>query len=167
MGKKATAIQLTDAQRDELVGWVNADSTQQRYVLRARMVLAAARGETSANIAAELGTRRATVSKWRTRFASQGLPGLRDAPRPGQPCKYDETTDQEIPAIYAKQRRPGTAPPMIVLALGGLLVVAAVLLIFLSPRRAPTRERRGGISWCSPPGRGRALAAHRRSITVP
>jgi len=45
-------------------------------------------------------------------------------------------TDKEMPAIYAKQKRRGTAPPMFVLALGGLLVVAAVLLIFLSPRRA-------------------------------
>lgn len=96
MGKQATVIELTDAQRDELMRWVNADSTQQRYVLRARIVLAAAQGETSACIAAQLGTRRATVSKWRTRFASHGLPGLQDAPRPGQPRKYDDATDRRI-----------------------------------------------------------------------
>ena len=65
---------------------------EQRLVLRARIVLSAARGGQNRDIARELGTREATVSKWRSRFHQAGLKGLQDKPRPGKPSKYTPST---------------------------------------------------------------------------
>ncbi len=70
--------------------------TQQRFVQRARIVLEAATGKTTKDVATLLHTRPATVSKWLTRFAKNRLKGLDDAPRPGKPRVYDETTDRRI-----------------------------------------------------------------------
>jgi len=59
-------------------------------------VLAAAAGKTTKEIAAWLQVRPATVSTWRIRFAQHCLAGLADAPRPGKPAKYDESTERRI-----------------------------------------------------------------------
>jgi transposase len=99
MGKQATVIDLTASDRAELVRWLRSGSTQQRYVQRAQIIVAAAAGESSKGIAQRLGLRRATVSKWRTRFAGNGLAGLHDEPRSGQPRKYDGQTDQRVLAL--------------------------------------------------------------------
>lgn len=93
---KATPIELTDAERGTLQSWVGASSTEQRLVLRAKIMLAAARGETTTGIAADLGVTPVTVSKWRTRFAREGLRGLQDAPRSGKPPKYTVETERRI-----------------------------------------------------------------------
>ena len=99
MGKRATVIELTEAERASLKSRLSRTTTQHRYVLRAQIVLAAAGGESSDGIAQRLGVRRATVSRWRTRFARDRLAGLEDRPRPGQPRKYDQTTDQRVLAL--------------------------------------------------------------------
>jgi transposase len=96
MGKQATVIELTASDQVELGRWVRSGSAQHRYVLRAQIILAAAAGESSAGIAQRLGVRRATVSKWRTRFGGSGLAGLHDQPRSGQPRKWDERTDRRV-----------------------------------------------------------------------
>ena len=76
---------LGTEERAVLESWVRAVSTEQRMALRARIVLRAAAGESTAAIARGLAVRAATVSKWRTRFVRQRLAGLHDAPRPGKP----------------------------------------------------------------------------------
>ncbi|MGA2632203.1 MAG: helix-turn-helix domain-containing protein, partial [Terriglobia bacterium] len=58
--------------------WVRASTTEQRLVLRARLILAAAAGATTTAIAQRFGVRPATVSQWRGRFAAQRLVGLQD-----------------------------------------------------------------------------------------
>ena len=63
---------------------------------RARIVLAAADGRRTVDIARALGTRPARVSKWRTRFARERLAALTDAPRPGARRKYDRATERRI-----------------------------------------------------------------------
>ena len=47
-------------------------------------------------IAENLKVRPATVSKWRTRFAKDGMAALQDAPRSGARKVYDDTTDRRI-----------------------------------------------------------------------
>ena len=64
--------------------------------MRAQIILAAAEGRSTKEIAFRLGTRTATVGKWRNRFARDGLPSLQDAPRSGQPRKYDAATERRI-----------------------------------------------------------------------
>lgn len=95
----ATPIELTDSEREVLEGWVRKTTTEQRMTQRARIVLEAAAGRATKEIAALLHVRPATVSKWRTRFARLRLAGLADAPRPGKPAKYDATTERRILAL--------------------------------------------------------------------
>ncbi len=73
-------------------------------VERARIVLAAADGGGTNEIARGLGTRPARVSKWRTRFARDRLVGLVDAPRSGARAHYDEKTTRRI--LAALDERP-------------------------------------------------------------
>lgn len=56
-----------------------------RVVIRAKIVLYAARGLRNDEIAQRLDTPRQVVSKWRKRFFEQGMAGLEELPRQGRP----------------------------------------------------------------------------------
>jgi transposase len=109
MSRPVTKITLTEDDRQTLQQWVRSSKTEQRMVLRARIILAAAEGSATQAIAQQLGQRTATVSKWRLRFARQGLRGLRDGARTGPPRRYDagmerrilQQLDQPPPSGYA------------------------------------------------------------------
>jgi transposase len=64
--------------------------------MRARIVLRACDGLTATAIAAEVHACIQTVSKWWHRFADQGLDGLLDEPRPGQPRKLSDAQIEEV-----------------------------------------------------------------------
>src|SRR5659263_731569 len=89
MRKPATPIVLSEAEQETLLSWLRAGTSEQRMVERARIILAAAEGVGTNEIARELGTRAARVAKWRTRFGRDRLTGLVDAPRPGARARYD------------------------------------------------------------------------------
>ena len=83
--KLAPAIVLSDAERRTLTKWSHGRSTPARLVLRAKIILAAAEGRMNETIAAELGTSKPTVGRWRGRFARLRLAGIeKDASRPGR-----------------------------------------------------------------------------------
>ena len=92
----ATFIELSEDERHILETEVRGSSTEQRMVQRARMILEAAAGKTTKEVAASLQVRAATVSKWRTRFGRDRLAGLADAPRLGKPARYTESTERRI-----------------------------------------------------------------------
>ncbi|MBI3840273.1 MAG: helix-turn-helix domain-containing protein [Planctomycetia bacterium] len=82
--KRARQITLTNAERSVLLRWSRDQRAPARLVLRARIVLLAAKGLLNQEIAAKLGTLKKTVGLWRRRFAEQRLAGIeRDATRPG------------------------------------------------------------------------------------
>jgi DNA-binding CsgD family transcriptional regulator len=91
MGRRVDFV-LSDEEREVLQRWARQPKTSQALALLSRIVLAAAEGRPSAEIAAELGVNPSTVGRWRGRFAERGLDGLHDDPRPGQPRKITETT---------------------------------------------------------------------------
>jgi transposase len=99
MGKKAAEIVLSEKESKQLLSLSRAGTTQRRLAERASMILAAAEGKTTAEIAAAMNTRPARVSKWRNRFARDGIEGLKDAPRMGAPPRYDRTTELRILAV--------------------------------------------------------------------
>lgn len=123
MSKKATPIILTAEEELALNQWIRSAKTEQRLVLRSRIILLAAAGTTTRAIARELEVRPATVSKWRTRFAQDRLLGLQDAPRPGAGRRYDKTIEKQIFAMLDKEPPSGNATwtgKLLAEALGGV-----------------------------------------------
>jgi len=96
MPSTATIIELTEEERGVLERRVRATTTPSRDVLRARIILLAAQGRRNDQIAPQMGVTPSAVSRWRMRFARQGMAGLQDAPRSGRPEQYDEATERRI-----------------------------------------------------------------------
>jgi len=83
--RRAATITLEDQERTTLERWARGRSTPVRLVLRAKIVLRASGAAQNLAIAAELGTSRLTVARWRQRFATRRLAGIeKDAPRGGR-----------------------------------------------------------------------------------
>jgi transposase len=92
-------IVLSDEEEAVLVARARSARSEYRDRLRARIVLAAAAGASNAAIAVEAGVCLDTVRKWRRRFAADGLPGLRDAPRSGRPLVFTAADRAEVVAL--------------------------------------------------------------------
>ena len=91
-------IQLTDQQRRELERRARAYTSPYCQVLRAKIILMAAKGLASSDIAARLDTSTQVVHRWRKRFFMQGLAGLAEQRRSGRPVKFGPSV-----AVEAKQ----------------------------------------------------------------
>src|ERR1043165_67401 len=104
MEQTAAPLVLTDEDRAELVRW-----SQGRLPMRAeraRIVLACAEpGSGVARVAAELGSTRMTVRKWRRRVAEEGLAGRGDHARPGRPVAELVLTGAERDQLTRWARR--------------------------------------------------------------
>ncbi len=107
MAGVARPIVLTEEERALLSAWTRQGTTEQRLAERARMLLAAAAGNPTKEIAARLGVRPATVSKWRTRFSKERVAGLADSLRSGKPAVYGEDTDRRILSQLAERPPAG------------------------------------------------------------
>jgi len=105
MVRDAIQVRLTPAERAELELRLRAGTTEQRQLLRIKIVLKAGDGMATRAISRALGTTPTTVSLWRGRYARDGLDGLEDLPRCGTPAKYGEATDARIRQVLE------TAPP--------------------------------------------------------
>lgn len=92
----ALRITLTGRERRALKKIVKAHKSEQRLVLRARIVQAAALGQSNSKIAEELKCDVKTVRKWRNRFATHRMEGLQDAPRSGRPAHFESTQKHEV-----------------------------------------------------------------------
>src|ERR1700730_26131 len=83
---RAAEVTLTGDQRGTLRTWLAAGKTERRLAFRAQ------------------------ISRWRGRFARDGLPGVADAPRSGKPRHYEAADERRIlgaldappPAGYAR-----------------------------------------------------------------
>ncbi len=85
MSRRAEPILLSEKERTTLQAWARARSLPLRVIQRARIILLAAEGVESQEIAHHLGLSRPTVQLWRGRFLALRTAGLeKDAPRPGR-----------------------------------------------------------------------------------
>lgn len=96
MARPAIRLEVSEAERATLNGWVRARKTPAAEKLRAQIVLACSQAESGASIGARLGVSEQTISKWRRRFAAYRIAGLSDAPRPGQPRKIGDAVIEEV-----------------------------------------------------------------------
>src|SRR5258708_17964229 len=98
MGKRAEVV-LNDEEREVLERWARRPKSSQALAFRCRIVLAAAEGRPSNEIAAELGCNDSTVGKWRGRFARRGIAGRQEEPRPGKPRLI---SDEDVERVIVK-----------------------------------------------------------------
>lgn len=78
-------ILLSDEEKEQLETMAARYTSPYFEVVRAKVILFAARGMENKEIAARLDLPRQIVSKWRKRFSKRRLEGLQDEPRPGRP----------------------------------------------------------------------------------
>src|SRR5467141_4025157 len=87
--RPAPALDLPDADGQQLRQWLAAFGTPQQVALRSQIVLAAAEGQSDNAIAQRLQVNRKTVTLWRARFAQEGLDSLWEvAPGRGRKPTY-------------------------------------------------------------------------------
>jgi transposase len=92
-------VNLTVEQRSDLEYWSRRVTMPYRQVVRARIVLAAADGESNASIARRFMVCVDTVRVWRKRFCANGIGGLVDQPRCGRPRIFPATAVAEVKAL--------------------------------------------------------------------
>src|SRR6058998_411460 len=94
MSRRSEPILLSDQERATLQTWARARIQPLRVIQRAKIILLAAEGVESQEIARQERVSRPTVQLWRGRFLALRTAGLeKDAPRPGR-----------IPALSARKR---------------------------------------------------------------
>jgi putative transposase len=119
MPKRATRIQLSEQEQEELTRLTRRHRSEQQVVLRARIILAAAQGASNRQIACDLNLNVDTVRLWRDRWANWQpvepeksgqeaeslLQRLQDAPRPGAVPKF--TVEQRAQMAALACEAPG------------------------------------------------------------
>jgi len=96
---RARQLVLAACDRHRLKRLERSQTAPYRQVLRAKIVLLAARGMPNQTIAARLGVTADTARKWRGRFAAHGLAGLTDRKRPGRPPRFTAVQVAEVKAL--------------------------------------------------------------------
>jgi transposase len=99
LGRPATPLQVSVDEREALEGFLRRRKSSQALAQRAAIVLACADGLSGNEVAAKVRVTRATVSKWRIRFAKHRLEGLLDEPRPGAPRKVSDKHVERVVSL--------------------------------------------------------------------
>ena len=81
-------IQLSAMEKARLEAVARKYTSPYRDVIRAKIVLYAARGLDNDHIGTRLDTTRQIVSKWRKRFFEDGMAGLEEQARGGRPARF-------------------------------------------------------------------------------
>jgi transposase len=105
----ADFLPMTVEQKQQLERWVQAPSTPQKIVLRARICLLAHEGLPNRRIARQLKTSRPTVILWRGHFARAGVAGLER--EPSRKPSFQRLKESKVKAIVEAtlQSKPADA----------------------------------------------------------
>lgn len=109
MPRHASTITCSPEDRQELERLASRRSESKQLVERSRIILGCLTGVRVNEVAVQCHTRPNTVIKWRQRFASQGLKGLQDAPRPGAKLLYGESFRNRVLATLEQPPPAGQA----------------------------------------------------------
>jgi putative transposase len=116
---KAQIVNLSDAERNGLEKLIKRHQVGQQIALRARIVLAAADGQTNKEIAQTYSITLDTVRLWRNRWVKLqdiSLEDLRiedrlqDAPRPGAPARISADQRCRIEALACEKPEDSDRP---------------------------------------------------------
>ena len=143
---KAAEVRLTPVDRLILEARLRAPTSEQRDVLRARIVLLADESRSTRAIAKAVAVMPRTVSLWRGRYAREGLAGLAERPRPGPPAKYDAETAKRVLAVLDRPPPAGFGRwtgPLIAAELGDVHTQHVWRVL-----RAQKLDLAAGKSWC-------------------
>lgn len=99
MGAPTKRVELTPEDLASLRLWEASGKTEQRLAVRARVVLAAAEGLSLKAITEKTGLGYNSCLKWRKRFQSLGLDGLKDAPGRGRRESISQEQRLEVMAL--------------------------------------------------------------------
>lgn len=105
----ATEVRLTPEDRATLEAWLRAKTNEQRMARRSRIVLLAADGLATREIARQVGVRPRIVSTWRQRFAAGGIDALADKQRPCAKPVYGEATNTRMLTVLDQPVPKGRA----------------------------------------------------------
>ncbi len=106
MSAKKYVVDLTEAERAELLALIRKGMAVARCITRAHILLLAAEDQTDQAIAQALHVGRATVERTRRRFVAGNLTrALHDDPRPGGKRKLDSKQEAFLAALAC------SAPP--------------------------------------------------------
>jgi putative transposase len=100
-------LEITESQRQELLIISRATKAEYRMVFRAKVILMFSEGKSYSQITKELSTERNVISKWKKRFIKFGIPGLKDAKRPGQKTKYTEYDKARVISLACSKPENG------------------------------------------------------------
>lgn len=92
----APPLALRDGDKEWLEAVLRRPSSNQQEVLRAGIVLLCAEGLSHRQIQRQLHTSIETIARWRGRYESQGLEGLKGLPRSGQAARPLGTTQARL-----------------------------------------------------------------------
>jgi putative transposase len=156
MPKRATKVVLSEREQEELTRMTKRHRSEQHMVLRARIILAAAQGQSNAQIARDLQANVDTVRLWRDRWV--GLQGidvktlsiaqrLQDAPRPG--ARPTITAEQRCQMAALACEAPSKAGRPISQWTGREIadeVIARGIVKQISPRHAARLLKKGACN---------------------
>lgn len=96
MGRPLKQLKLNEDELATLQAWSRRRRSNQGLALRANIILLAAQGRDSIEVANELGVSNQTVCKWRGRFMQERLLSLGDAARSGAPRSIEDEKIQKV-----------------------------------------------------------------------
>ena len=107
MPKIRYIVDLSDEEREHLLGVTQRGKSSARKIKRAQMLLKASGGLSDEQIAEAVGTSLATVFRTRRRFVEEGLLALCERPRSGQPRKLDGKQEAHVIAMACSEPPEG------------------------------------------------------------
>lgn len=105
-GPRAQVVVLAREDREKLERIERAATSEQREVLRARIVLQAAEVVSKEAIGRNLGVTDRTARKWRARFVADGMGGLKDRRRSGRPARLDGVVRCQVISLACRPVPP-------------------------------------------------------------
>jgi len=84
-------VEVPPRDREVLESWLRSPSVRAGHAQRARIVLMAAEGVGTMEIARRVGVSKPTVISWKRRYRDEGVGGLDDRVKSGRPREIDET----------------------------------------------------------------------------